>query len=81
VAKEFPQYMPRQPTKTNAREINMPFLNPSLGKKEPTTNDTIAIERSLKASRELALTSSTPYVLMDFCIKIPTLFNNIAKTK
>ena len=57
--KEFPKYIPKHPIKTSARAINIPFLNPRRGKKDPTKNETKAIERSLKASSELALSSST----------------------
>ena len=57
--KEFPQYIPRHPAKTSARAISIPLLYPSLGKNEPTKNDTKAMERSLKASSELAFNSST----------------------
>ena len=57
--KELPQYIPRHPAKTNANAISIPFLYPSLGKKEPTKKDTNAMDRSLKASKELAVTSST----------------------
>src|SRR5664279_1229640 len=57
--KELPQYIPRHPAKTRANAINIPFLYPSLGRNEPTKNETNAIERSLKASNELAATSST----------------------
>lgn len=56
---EFPQYIPRHPANTRPNAISIPFLYPSLGKNEPTRNETNAIERSLKASRELAVISST----------------------
>src|SRR5436190_5897868 len=57
--KELPQYIPRHPIKTRARAINIPFLYPILGRNEPIRKDTNAMERSLNASKELAVTSST----------------------
>ena len=57
--KELPKYIPKHPTNTNPKAINIPFLYPSRGKKEPTKNETKAIDKSLKASSELAVTSST----------------------
>jgi hypothetical protein len=56
---ELPKYIPRHPANTKARAISIPFLYPSRGKKEPTKKETKAIDRSLKASSELAITSST----------------------
>ena len=57
--KVLPKYMTRHPKKTMPKPISMAFLYPSLGRKEAMSNDTMAIGKSLKASKIEALLSVT----------------------
>ena len=45
---------------TKARAANMAFLYPIRGKKEAIKKETMAMGKSLNASKTLASTSSTP---------------------
>ena len=58
--KEFPKYIPRQPKKTTPRPIIMAFLYPNFGKNEAMKKETIAMGKSLNASKIDAFPSVTP---------------------